>query len=121
MTNQRGFSLVEVLVAIVILTIGLLALAQSSGTVTTMIGRGKQDTRAAAAAQQVLDMLRQRASATPTKCTDLTDGTRTTQGTTAAWFVSGSGDSRDVRVEVSYNTSRRGVRTDTVRAVLGCV
>ncbi len=122
MTNERGFSIVEVLVAIIILTVGLLALAQSSGAVTTMIGRGKQDTRAAALAQTQLETLRQQAAATPTKCTGLAGGTRTEAGTGSAitWTVAGTGDSRDVSVAVNYRISR-GNRTETVRAILGCL
>ncbi|MFN2318025.1 MAG: prepilin-type N-terminal cleavage/methylation domain-containing protein [Gemmatimonadales bacterium] len=121
-SNQRGFSIVEVLVAIIILTIGLLALAQSSGAVTTMIGRGKQDTQASLAAQQQLERLRQVANSTTPKCTALANGSATgpATGTTTAWTVSGSGDSRTVAVTVTYRISR-GTRTETVRAILGCL
>ncbi|HUG27219.1 MAG TPA: prepilin-type N-terminal cleavage/methylation domain-containing protein [Gemmatimonadales bacterium] len=122
MTNERGFSIVEVLVAIIILTVGLLALAQSSGAVTTMIGRGKQDTQASLAAQQQLERLRQVANSTSPKCTALASGTATgpATGTTTAWTVSGSGDSRSVAVTVTYRISR-GTRTETIRAILGCL
>jgi prepilin-type N-terminal cleavage/methylation domain-containing protein len=40
--TDSGFSIIEVLVAIIILSVGLLALAQSSGTVSRMVGRGNQ-------------------------------------------------------------------------------
>ena len=121
-TNARGFSIVEVLVAIIILTIGILALAQSSGAVTTMIGRGKQDTQAAAAAQRVLERLRQQASTTTPMCTALVSGTESgpQPGMTRAWTVTGSDDSRTVVVTVTYRISR-GTRTETIRAELGCV
>jgi type IV pilus modification protein PilV len=121
-TNERGFSIVEVLVAIIILTIGILALAQSSGAVTTMIGRGKQDTQAAAAAQQVLERLRQQASTTTPMCTALANGTETgpRPGMTRAWTVTGTGDSRTVVVTVTYRISR-GTRQEIIRAQLGCV
>lgn len=123
MTNQRGFTIVEVLVAIIILTVGLLALAQGSGTVTTMIGRGKQDTQASLAAQQQLERLRQVANSTTPKCTSLASGTQTgpAPGTTTTWTVTTpNADSREVRVVVRYRISR-GSRSDTVRAILGCL
>lgn len=122
MSNQRGFSIVEVLVAIIILTVGLLALAQSSGAVTTMIGRGKQDTRAAALAQVQLETLRQQAAVATPKCSGLAGGTRTetATGSVITWTVSGTGDSREVSVAVNYRISR-GNRTETVRAILGCL
>lgn len=121
-TDERGFSIVEILVAIIILTIGLLALAQSSGAVTTMIGRGKQDTQAAAAAQQVLERLRQEAAATTPKCTSLASGSQSgpQPGMTVTWTVSGANDSRTVEVTVTYRVGR-GSRTETIRNVLGCV
>lgn len=121
-SNSRGFSIVEVLVAIIILTIGLLALAQSSGAVTTMIGRGKQDTRAAALAQTQLETLRQQAAAATPKCTGLAGGSRTeaATGSVITWTVAGTGDSREVTVAVNYRISR-GTRTETVRAILGCL
>ena len=45
--SSAGFSLVEVLVAIVVLGIGIVAMVGSSAMVTRMIGRGKVETRAA--------------------------------------------------------------------------
>lgn len=121
-TDTRGFSIVEVLVAIIILTIGLLALAQSSGAVTTMIGRGKQDTRAAALAQSQIENLRQQAAAATPKCNGLAGGTRTdaATGSVITWTVGGTGNSREVSVQVNYRISR-GTRNETVRAILGCL
>lgn len=120
--NERGFSIVEVLVAIIILTIGLLALAQTSGAVSTMIGRGRQDTQASVAVQRVLEDLRQQAASTSPKCTSLAGGTRggPAPGMTLTWTVTGSGESRQVAVTVTYRVSR-GTRTETVRTVLGCI
>lgn len=120
--SEGGFTIVEVLVAIIILTVGLLALAQTSGAVSTMIGRGKQDTQASVAVQRVLEDLRQRASTTTPKCTSLAGGTRSgpAPGMTLSWTVSGSGESRSVAVTVTYRVSR-GTRTETVHTVLGCV
>lgn len=117
-----GFSIIEVLVAIVILSVGLLALAQSSGTVSRMIGRGKQDTQAAMAAQTRLEALRVLANTTSPKCTALASGSSTgpAAGSTTAWTVSGSGNSRTVVVTVTYRIGR-GTRSETVQAILGCV
>ncbi len=122
MPREQGFSLVEVLVAIVILTVGLLALAQSSGSVSKMIGRGKQDTEAAMAAQTRLETLRQVANTTTPKCTALANGTSTgpTVGMSTSWTVTGTGNSRTVVVTVTYRIGR-GTRSETVRAILGCL
>src|SRR3989442_15870348 len=42
MKRERGFTLVEVIVAILVLTVGLLALVTSSALVTRMIQRGQR-------------------------------------------------------------------------------
>ena len=119
--HNEGFTLVEILVAIVILSVGLLALAQASGTVTTMIGRGKQDTKAALVAQARFETLRQVAATTTPKCTALANGTRTIaqDGTTEAWTISGSGTTRTVQVSVTYRVSR-GTRTVVSTSQLEC-
>ena len=51
MSNQRGFTIVEVLVAVMVLAVGVIALVGSSATITRMIGRGRHDTRAALVAE----------------------------------------------------------------------
>ena len=53
---RSGFTLIEVLVAVTIMAVGVVALAGSSATVTRMIGRGKIDTRAAQLATQQLEV-----------------------------------------------------------------
>lgn len=122
--RDAGFSLVEVLVAIVILSVGLLALARSSGAVTTMIGRSQEDSEAAATAQARIEALRLAANSTTPKCTSLASGSATgpATGTTTAWTVSGTGASRTVVVTVTYRIGGgRGSRTETVQTILGCL
>ena len=45
--REGGFTIIEVLVAVVILGFGIVALVGSSGVVTRMIGQGKRTTNAA--------------------------------------------------------------------------
>src|SRR5437899_12309848 len=58
MKREQGFTIVEVIVAILVLTIGLLALVTSAALVTRMIGRGQRSAVAAQYAQRRLEMLR---------------------------------------------------------------
>src|SRR2546426_10780369 len=58
MKREAGFTIVEVIVAILVLTIGLLALVTSAALVTRMIGRGQRSAVAAQYAQRRLEMLR---------------------------------------------------------------
>src|SRR2546422_11644537 len=58
MKREQGFTIVEVIVAILVLTVGLLALVTSAALVTRMIGRGQRSAVAAQYAQRRLEMLR---------------------------------------------------------------
>lgn len=95
--RRPGFTLVELMVAIMILSVGVLALASAATLVSRLIGGGAFQTLAAQTAQTRLESLRGRA------CTAVIGGTATTRGVREAWTVS-VGDP---------NTSYRV--TDTVR------
>ena len=56
--ERRGFTLVELIVAIVILSVGVLGLASTAAVVTRQIGGGAQQSRAAAVAQARFESLR---------------------------------------------------------------
>ncbi len=68
--RARGSPSIEVLVAVTILAVGVVALAGSSAAVTRMIGRGKIDTRAAQLASLRVEALRLIAYSTTPRCTD---------------------------------------------------
>ena len=57
-TARQGFTLVDLIVAIVILSIGVLGLASTAAVVTPQIGGGAQQTRAATVAQTRFEELR---------------------------------------------------------------
>jgi prepilin-type N-terminal cleavage/methylation domain-containing protein len=120
--SSGGFTLVEVLVAIVVLAIGLLALVSTSGITTRMIGRGKMETRAVEAASGRMERLRLAAYASTPRCTApefATGGPVVSQGVTASWTVPPAGSVRPVRVTVTYLTVH-GSRTATLETVIEC-
>jgi prepilin-type N-terminal cleavage/methylation domain-containing protein len=122
--DEGGFTIVEVLMAMVILTIGLVALVGSSAMVTRMVGRGKTSTIAAQVAQARLDTLRFIASKTPTPCASAqftsSAAVQTTQGVRESWTVHpASGGSRRVDAIVAYNTAR-GSHADTLTTFISC-
>jgi prepilin-type N-terminal cleavage/methylation domain-containing protein len=67
--NRRGFTIVEIMIAVVILCVGLLGLASAGATVTRMLAKGKGNSLAADFAQRTVDSLRSLnwCSGTPTK------------------------------------------------------
>jgi prepilin-type N-terminal cleavage/methylation domain-containing protein len=120
--GRPGFSLVEALVAIVVLGIGITALVSASASITRMIGRGKMETRAAVAASRRMEILRSAAGATSPRCDDpaFSSGGPVLAGSVAErWDVASSGKVRPVRVTVTYLTVR-GLRTTSLETRITC-
>ena len=121
-SSRGGFTIIEVLIAIVMLSIGVLALASSSGSITRMMHFGRMKTDATAIGQSVLDSLRYRAQATTPKCTNVVTGSQVSApkpGFSTNWTVTTSGNSRNVMVAVQYWVGTR-LRADTLRTTLYC-
>ena len=113
MTARKGFSLIELMVAIMVLTVGLLGLAATSAVATQMIGAGGRHTLAASVAQSRFEML-QRGS-----CAALTGGSISTRGVSESWTVDSVRISAFVTERVTYRT-RRGSQTQVFRSVRPC-
>jgi prepilin-type N-terminal cleavage/methylation domain-containing protein len=110
----HGFTLVELLVALLILSVGALALVGTSRTIAALIGDGAQRTVAARAAQSLLDSL----AATP--CAALRDGSATTaRQVSLAWVIRDSAGLRTVQQRVSFPV-RLGGGTFLVTSGLPC-
>ena len=123
-TRRGGFTIVETLVAIIVLSFGVLALASSVGGITRMMSNGQRKTRATTIATSVLDSLRNKAYSAIPKCSGLVDGSTT--GTllygnnyTSTWTVAStnSGTSRQVVVRVDYRVGTRA-HADTLVAFI---
>jgi prepilin-type N-terminal cleavage/methylation domain-containing protein len=120
--SASGFTLIEVLVAIVVLGIGIVALVGSSAMVTRMIGRGKVETLAAQAASRRVEILRLAANSTTPRCTAAgfaNGGPVTANGVTESWTVPGAGKVRSVQVNVTYRTVQ-GTRTSSLLTRIEC-
>lgn len=120
--SPLGFTLTEVLVALLVLGVGIVALVGTSGTVTRMIGRGKIETRAAQVASSRMETLRLAASATSPPCTSpgfTSGGPVLWRGMAESWIVPPSGRVRRVRVTVTYLTTR-GSREAMLETALTC-
>jgi prepilin-type N-terminal cleavage/methylation domain-containing protein len=119
--DRRGFTIVETLVAVIILSIGVLALASTVGGITRMMSSGQQKTRAGTVAVSILDSLRTKAYSSIPKCSGLINGSQTTglygSRYASSWTISGAGTSRDVRIEVSYRVGPR-VQGDTLLSTI---
>jgi prepilin-type N-terminal cleavage/methylation domain-containing protein len=117
-----GLTLVEVLVAIVVLGVGIVALAGGSSLITRMIGRGKVETRAAEIASRRMEALRLSAASTTPRCVArafASGGPTIHDGISESWVVPASGKLRHVRVTVSYLTVR-GPRSAALETEMEC-
>ncbi len=121
MTDRRGFTIVEVLISVVLLSLGILSLAGSAGGVTSMMYTGQRKTHSYAIAESTLDSIRNKANSTSPKCSAaLVNGTGSISGGyTTAWRIAGSGTSRQARVIIAYQSGRRR-QADTLYASLLC-
>jgi prepilin-type N-terminal cleavage/methylation domain-containing protein len=125
--NRRGFTLLEVMIAVIILGLGITALAGGSMLVTRQVGRGKVVTIATQLATQKLDSLRMlgaRVDAGGNRCTHagfVGGGPSTVRGITLNWQVTNGINLRTRRVTVTstYQTLR-GARTVQLNTQVGC-
>jgi prepilin-type N-terminal cleavage/methylation domain-containing protein len=115
---RPGFTVIEIMVAVLIVVIGLLALVGSGTLYSAMLSRGNSATRAAFFGQDHIERLR----ATP--CQLLANGTATySGGYLVDWTVENlvSGTYRRAQVRVRY-PGRFGVqRQDIMEATILCI
>lgn len=114
--DNRGFSLVEVVVAMIILTVGVLGLAASAGAISRLSSEGVRSSGAAMVAGSRLELLR------ATACPLLANGSATTGAYTEAWRIVTPADApfaRTVTLVVSYPYGR-GTRSSTYITEISC-
>jgi len=123
--SERGLTVVEILVALVILGIGLLVLAGGSLVVTRDLTRSGLATVANGRAQAKLDELMATAASTSPRCSAASFASSASATTlnkvTLTWTITpNAGAQRTVRVITSYQLPGNRSHTDTLRALIGC-
>lgn len=118
MKREGGFTIVEVLMAVVVLTVGLLGLASTAGYVTRMIAQGNRYTIAATLAGRRLELLRAGG------CATIVNGTSATGRFTVSWTVTtlATGSQRSAKqVQVTVTSpTNYGTRTDSFTGTILC-
>jgi len=121
MKNQRGFTIIEVIIAIVVLAVGLLGLVTTAALVTRMIGRGQRSAVAATFATQQMEQLRAGG------CLARNDGTASlNRGSTLAaqttWtWTTVTATTYRLSLVTRYPTVQYKTRTDTMETTLSCL
>lgn len=110
---KRGFTIVELLVAMVMLSVGILALAGTAAVTVRQLGGARQQILAANVAQVRLEQLMS------ANCTTLSSGSAAARGVSESWTVTDSARAKFVVETVRFQT--RGVtRTQSYKAMITC-
>jgi prepilin-type N-terminal cleavage/methylation domain-containing protein len=122
--NRQGFSLVELMVAVFILTWGILAVAGGALYTTRNLQRSKMSTLAAGLTAAKLDELLSYSKATEPECSSNLFASSTaavvTNRVSLTWTVPASGALRTVRIFARYQLSKGVTRIDTLTARVAC-
>jgi prepilin-type N-terminal cleavage/methylation domain-containing protein len=122
MKSQRGFTIVEVVIAIIVLTVGLLGLVATSALVTRMIARGQRSANAANFASKRLEQLRVTGCKTQTAGKDTLFTQSGTAAATNSWVFTDATNRHWTIVDtLKYLTSKGSWRTDIMETQVSCL
>ncbi|MEE9212881.1 MAG: hypothetical protein V3U29_09525 [Phycisphaeraceae bacterium] len=107
MRNEGGVALVEILVAIIILSATLLSLAAASGQAARQIYHSRRELNMWSAVQSQVDSLR------AAGFNNLADGSATVEGYPVSWTVTGT-DPKTVTLDIDYATRQGATQTSSV-------
>jgi prepilin-type N-terminal cleavage/methylation domain-containing protein len=113
--SRGGFTIIELVVAMIIMTVGVLALATGSAGVAKQMRAGNQAGLASVIAQGRLETIRSLG------CSSLANGTATTRGMTEKWTITWiSSRARAVTESVTYVPRAKVSRTLALASVVPC-
>ena len=113
--NRKGFSLVEVMIAMTLMAVAIMSLAGAASLGLTQMGKARQDLQYSADVQQVADSL------LGVGWNRVTSGSSTIRGRPVSWIVttaSASSQKVDVLVQRRGQASETTVYQDTVTLFL---
>ena len=115
---RRGVTMIELLVALAIVSVGVLALSGGAALVTRLTGGGTVQTRAAMIANQHIEQFRAVA------CTSVSTGTDTVRSVISSWTATpvtsnGSRRGTSISLTVQYPTTK-GMRSQAYTTLLPC-
>jgi len=127
--NNQGFTIIEIIIAIIVLTVGVLALVTTAALVTRMIARGQRSADASAFMARRVERLRAVASGQLTgACVAPLPGADTLyRGSNWVAFntwtvtpVVGQAQNFRIKVVSTYKTVKNRVRRDSMETTFSC-
>jgi Tfp pilus assembly protein PilV len=129
LANNKGFTIIEIIIAIIVLTVGILALVSTAALVTRMIARGQRSADASAFMARRLERLRAISSAQLTgACVMPLPGADTLYrgsnwvafNTWTVTLVPGQLQNYRIKVVSTYKTVKNRVRRDSMETTFTC-
>lgn len=115
MSNQRGFTIAEVVVAIIMVSIGIIGVAKATAEIVSMVARGDRSVTASTYAQDRMEQMR------AAGCGSMAEGTETYDGSfSLTWTVTARNNVREVQLVAEY-PGGRGMRVDTFETSVPCI
>ena len=112
-SSRRGYTIIELLVSIMIFTIGLLAMAGTASLIMSTLAGSRTRSVGAAVAESRFDRLRGQT------CTAHANGTAVTRGVREDWSVKPLARADDVTVVITMVSNHR-IRTQAFRTYIPC-
>ena len=112
--SRAGFTLIELMVAVMLFTVGVLATMSSAAAVMKMMGGAQRLTVASVVAEARFERLRAQS------CAQHAAGSATTRGVRESWLVVPLVQADDVTVMITYPTGGGRVVSQTYRTYVPC-
>jgi prepilin-type N-terminal cleavage/methylation domain-containing protein len=120
--NQRGFTIIEIIIAIVVLTVGILGMVTTAALVTRMIARGQRSAMATAFAARRLERMRVEACsvAGPVNGSDTLYRGSTWVSINNYTFTNVGNFNWRLKIVSTYKTVKNSVRRDSTETTIPC-
>ena len=121
-TNNKGFTIIEVIIAIIVLTVGVLAMVTTAALVTRMIARGQRSAQASAFASRRLERMRV-AACVPAQRLNGSDTLYRGSSWVALnnWTFTDAGNlNYRLKIVSIYKTEKNKTRSDSVETTISC-
>jgi prepilin-type N-terminal cleavage/methylation domain-containing protein len=120
--EQRGFTIIEVMIAIIVLTVGLLGMVTTAALVTRMIGRGQRSAEATAFAARRLERMRVAACVNAQRVNGADTLYRgSTWSSFNIWTFTDLGNlNYRLKIVSTYKTVQNKVRSDSTETTISC-
>lgn len=120
--NRKGFTIIEVIIAIIVLTVGVLGMVTTAALVTRMIARGQRSASASAFAARRMERMRVAACVPAQRVNGVDTLYRgSTWVSINTWTFTDAGNQNfRLKVVSAYKTVKNRVRRDSTETTISC-